>query len=98
MRINTDFVVMVRRTHHERHCILSLRRELSRTLVEGSVERLSGYTLKNYQGKSARICVLFNDAVQNFLLLFRGKLLSVKTKKYFLLYIIHAGIWISILY
>ena len=40
--MNTDFVVMVRQTHHERHCILSLRRELSRTLVEGSVERLSG--------------------------------------------------------
>jgi len=33
---------MVRQTHHERHCILSLRRELSRTIVEGSVERLSG--------------------------------------------------------
>src|SRR3989304_8654981 len=41
-RMNIDFVVMVRQTHHERHCILSLRRELSRTLVEGSVERLLG--------------------------------------------------------
>ena len=44
--MNADFVVMVRQTHHERHCILSLRRELSRTLVEGSVERLSGLNTK----------------------------------------------------
>ena len=60
MRINTDFVVMVRRTHHERHCILSLRRELSRALVEGSVERLSGYTQKNYQLNQRKSASYFN--------------------------------------
>ena len=32
-QMNTDFVVMVRQTHHERHCILSLWRELSRTII-----------------------------------------------------------------
>src|SRR3972149_11458952 len=64
-RMNIDFVVMVRQTHHERHCILSLRRELSRTLVEGSVEQLSGLKKGggiSHQAISAliwEICVLF---------------------------------------
>jgi len=45
---------MVRQTHHERHCILSLRRELSRTLVEGSVERLSG--LRKFKRQNCTRC------------------------------------------
>ncbi len=61
MQINADFVVMVRQSHHEQHCILSLRRELSRTLVEGSVERLSGlwkFKRQNYpRCSSVEICV-----------------------------------------
>ena len=66
--------------------IIILDADKHRLRRERSIERLSGYTQKNYQGKSAKICVLFNDAVQNFLPLFRGKLLSVKMKEYFLLY------------
>ena len=31
--MNADFVVMVGQTHHERHCILSLSKDQSRTTI-----------------------------------------------------------------
>ena len=60
--MNTDFVVMVRQTHHERHCILSLRRELSRTLVEGSVERLSGLQIFIIMQNQSSTSIINNNA------------------------------------